>query len=106
VDAGVDLNKLGKDDVRVKGKNVTINLPDARILGSSLDEYRIRLYDRDRGLLTIRGNYALIEEARRDAEDRIVAARDNGIVEQVQNNAEDSIRGFLIILGYKEVVLT
>jgi hypothetical protein len=81
VEAGVDLNELGEDDVRVVGKTVTIDLPNARILGSSLDEDQTRLYDRDRGLLKIRGNDELLEQARRKGEDKMVeVARESGII--------------------------
>jgi drug/metabolite transporter (DMT)-like permease len=64
VQAGVDLDSLGPEDVSVVGKTVTIDLPEARILGSSLNEDKTRLYDRDRALLKPRGNDELIEEAR------------------------------------------
>jgi hypothetical protein len=105
VQAGIDLEELSQRDVQVEGQRVTIDLPQARILDSSLDEDKTKLYDRDRGLLRIRGNDALLEEARRDAEDRMVeAARQNGIVEQAQNNAEESLRVFVTSLGYEDVV--
>ncbi len=105
VHAGIDLEELGQRDIQVEGQRVTIDLPQARILDSSLDEDKTKLYDRDRGLLRIRGNDTLLEEARRDAEDRMVeAARQNGIVEQAQNNAEESLRAFVTSLGYEDVV--
>lgn len=107
VRAGVNLDELGEDDVQVDGKKVTIDLPEARILGSSLDEDKTELYDRDRGLLKIRGNDTLLEDARRDAEDTMVGvARENDIIEQARNNAEDSIRVLVGSLGYEEVVFT
>ena len=103
VEAGVDLDTLGPEDVRVVGKTVTIDLPEARILGSSLDENRTRLYDRDRGLFTP-GDDELIEEARRKAEDRVVEiARENDILEKAQDNAEDSIRTLMTSSGYERV---
>ena len=105
VEAGVDLDELEESDVRVVGETVIIELPQARILDSSLDEDATRLYDRDRGLFKIRGNDELIEEARRDAEDRIVeTARENDILEKAQNNAEVSIRALVISFGYEKVV--
>jgi cell division protein FtsL len=105
VEAGINMDEVDKEDVHVVGKKVTIDLPDAKILSSSLDEDKTRLYDRDRGLLKIRGNDALLDKARRDAEDRIVdIAKENGIVEQAQNNAKDSIRTLLLNSGYKKVV--
>lgn len=106
VEAGIDLGELGPDEVRIVGETVIVDLPDARILGSSLDEDKTRLYDRDRGLL-IGGNDQLIEEARRDAEDEIVeTARENGILAKAQNNAEASIRTLVISFGYDEVQFT
>jgi Protein of unknown function (DUF4230) len=104
VEAGVDLDELGSEDVRVTGDTVYIDLPAARILDSSLDEDKTRVYDRDRGVLKIRGNDDLIEEARRDAEDRMVkAAKDNDILTKAQENAEASIRTLITSLGYDEV---
>jgi Protein of unknown function (DUF4230) len=107
VDAEVDLGQLGPEDVRVIGDTIYINLPEARILDSSLVEDKTRLYDRDRGLFRIRGNDEQIEEARRDAEDRIVeAARDNDILDKGQDNAETSISSLVTSLGYNEIRFT
>jgi hypothetical protein len=105
VQAGVNLDELGEDDVRVEEDGVTIDLPEARILSASLDEDETKLYSRERGLIDFRGDDALIEEARRDALDEIQStAQQNGIIEQAQTNAEGSIRGFLVTLGHEEVV--
>ncbi len=104
VEAGVDLSSLGKDDVRVEDEQVEINLPEPEILDSSLDEEKTRLYDRDQGLLRLRPDDALVEEARADAEDEILAAaRENGILDTAENNAEDAIRAFVTTLGFEEV---
>ena len=105
VQAGVNLDELGQDDVRVEEERVTIDLPEARILSAALDEEETKLYNRERGLIDFRGVDALIEEARRDALDEIRStAEDNGIIEQAQTKAEDSFRGFLITLGHEEVI--
>ena len=107
VEAGIDLGELGPDDVRIVGETVIVDLPDARILGSSLDEDNTGLYDRDRGLFRLRGNDELIEDARREAEDRIVeTARENDILEKAQNNAEDSVRVLVTSLGYERVMFS
>jgi hypothetical protein len=37
VEAGIDLDELGKVDVRVEGERVIIDLPEAHILDSSFD---------------------------------------------------------------------
>jgi len=107
VEAGIDLDELGPEDVRVKGDTVYIDLPEARILDSSLDEDKTRLFDRDRGLFKIRGNDELIEEASRDAEDRMVeAARENDLLDKARDNSEASISTLITSLGYDEVRFT
>lgn len=107
VQAGVNLDEMGEDDMRVEEDMVTIDLPEARILSASLKEDETKLYSRERGLIDFRGDDTLIEEARRDAVDEIQdAAENNGIIEQAQTNAEDSIEAFVMSLGYEEVVFT
>jgi hypothetical protein len=104
VEAGVDLADLGEDDVRVAGETVTIRLPDPEILSVSLDEEETRVYDRDFGLLNIHPDDALVEEARDVAVDRIEeAARDEDILDQAEQNAENSIRAFVASLGFERV---
>jgi hypothetical protein len=104
VEAGVDLAEIGRDDVRVDGETVTIRLPRPEILGSSLDEESTRVYDRDRGLLNLGADDALVQDARRDAEAGILkAAENNDILQQAETNAENSIRAFVTTLGFEEV---
>lgn len=104
VEAGVDLADLGPDDVRVDGEKVTIRLPEPEILSVSLDEERTRLYDRDQGILNLRPDDGLVEEARADAQDEILAAaHENGILDYAETNAEDSIRAFVTTLGFERV---
>ena len=104
VEAGVDLSGLKNDDVRVEGERVEIRLPEPQILDSSLDEDKTRLFDRDQGLLRLRPDDALVEDARADAEDEILAAaRENDIEDTAKTNAEDSIRAFVTTLGFEKV---
>ncbi len=104
VEAGVDLAKIGPEDVRVDGERVTIRLPEPEILSSSLNEEETGVYDRDQGFLNLRPDDDLVQEARREAEAEIVtAARENGILDTAETNAEESIRAFVTTLGFKEV---
>jgi Protein of unknown function (DUF4230) len=104
VEAGVDLAEMDEDAVRVDGDRVTIDLPEPQILSSSLDEERTRVYDRDRGLLSLGADDVLVQEARRDAEAEVVStAEENGILETAERNAEESIRAFVTTLGFEEV---
>jgi hypothetical protein len=104
VEAGVSLAELGEDDVRVDGEAVTIRLPEPEILFVSLDEEETRVYDRDFGPLNFRPDNGLVEEARDAALDKIEkAARDEDILDQAEQNTENSIRAFVTSLGFKEV---
>lgn len=72
---------------------------------SAWPQDQTKLYDRDRGMLRLRGNDDLLDDTRRDGKDRMVeTAREGGIFEQAQDNAEDSIRTFVTSLGYREVM--
>jgi hypothetical protein len=104
VEAGVNLADLGRDDVRVEGETVTIRLPEPEILSVSLDEEETGVYDRDFSLLNFRPDDDLVEEARGVAVDRIEqAARDEEILDQAEQNAENSVRAFVTTLGFEEV---
>jgi hypothetical protein len=104
VEAGVDLSEVGEDDVRVEGETVTIRLPEPEVLSASLDEEKTRVYDRDYGPLNLRPDDDLVEEARAEAEERIeAAARENGVLDTAETNAEDSIRALVGILGFERV---
>ncbi|MGI9048965.1 MAG: DUF4230 domain-containing protein [Rubrobacteraceae bacterium] len=104
VEAGVDLSGLSKNDVKVNGKSVTIRLPESKVLSTSLDENRTRVYDRQQGLLNIRPSDAMAEQARRDAEREILAAAEkNGIRDQARKNAESSIGALVTTIGLDKV---
>jgi Protein of unknown function (DUF4230) len=104
VEAGVDLGDINKDDVSANGESVTIELPEPEILSASLDEERTRVYDRDFSPLNVRPDDDLVERARLRAVEKIEdAARENKILETAERNAEDSIRAFVITLGFDEV---
>ena len=104
VEAGVNLADISKDDVRVSGDTVTIRLPEPEILSTSLDEEKTRVYDRDFSPLNVRPDDDLVEEARARAVEKVEgAARENGILDTAEQNAEDSIRAFVTTLGFEEV---
>ena len=103
VEAGVDLARMGEEDVRVEGEVVTIRLPEPEVFSASLDEEETDVYDRDFSPLNLRPDDDLVEEARGEAVERIeAAAHENGILDQAENNAEDSIRAFVTTLGFEE----
>jgi hypothetical protein len=104
VEAGVDLGEIQKDDVSVNGDAVTIDLPEPELLSASLDEDATLVYARDLSPLNIHPDDDLVEEARLRAVEKIEAsARENGILNAADQNAQNSIRAFVTTLGFEEV---
>jgi hypothetical protein len=88
VKAGVDLQELGPNDVRVEEKKAFIKLPPARITDVYLDDQKTRVVDRATGLLRA-FDKDLEQNARRQAVDDLArSARFNGI----QSDAEERAR--------------
>jgi hypothetical protein len=103
--AGVDLDKLTPDDIRIDAKGrVYLHLPEPEIFVATLDNKQSYVYDRDTGLLT-RGDVTLEAAARKAAEDEIrKAALEDGILEQAQKNAESTLYGMLRAMGIPDVI--
>jgi hypothetical protein len=90
--------------VQVNGNSVTIRLPEPEILSTRLNEEETRVYDRDFSLLNFRPDDGLVDEAREQALREVKeAARENGILDYAESNAENSIRVFVTSLGFEEV---
>jgi hypothetical protein len=104
VEAGVDLGDIHEDDVRVAGDTVAMDLPKPEILSASLNEKTTRVYDRDLSPLNFHPDDDLVKEARLRAVEKIkAAARENGILDAADQNAQDSIRAFVTTLGFEKV---
>lgn len=102
--AGVDLDKLSPDDLRVENGVLYVYLPAAEILSYSLDNEKSYNFDRETGAFT-RGNPNLETEARQAAEQEILnAALEDGILDQAQVNAEAYMLRLLLNLGFPEVI--
>lgn len=102
--AGVDLGKLGPDDLWVESGVLYVRLPEAEIFIATLDNEKSYVYDRDTGALT-RGDVDLETTARQAAEAEIKnAALEDGILLQAQRNAEDYLERLFLELGYPTVI--
>jgi hypothetical protein len=100
--AGVDLTRLGPDDIRVSGMSVFVTLPAAEVFVATLNNEATYVYDRQTALL---GQQVDLETlARQEAETRILqAALEDGILDLAQRNAELTVAGLLRGLGFEEV---
>lgn len=105
--AGVDLDKLGQDDIQVEDDGtVMVALPPAEVFITALDNERSYIYDREIGLLR-RGDIELESAARLAAEQEMLnAAIEDGILEQAQTNAENYLYRLLRSLGFSDVAFS
>ncbi len=103
--AGVDLDRVGADDVRVDELGrVHLDLPAAEIFITALDNDKTYVFDREVGLLR-KGDVQLESAARLAAEQEMEkAAIEDGILEQAQLNAEAYLYRLLRSLGFADVV--
>ncbi len=102
--AGVDLDKLGEDDLWLDGGVLRVRLPQPEIFVATLDNDKSYVYDRETGLLT-HGDVQLETAARQVAEAEIEnAALEDGILDLARVNAEAFLFRFLRNLGFPDVV--
>ena len=104
--AGVDLEKMEPQDIRLEGSVVSITLPPAEIFVTTLDNDKSYVYNRQTGIFT-HGDVNLETTARRAAEDEIQkAAIDDGILTLAQQNAEYYLARLVRSLGYTDVIFS
>lgn len=102
--AGVDLEKLSPQDLRLQNGVLYVRLPEAEIFIATLDNAKTYVYDRETGVLT-KGNIQLETEARRAAEEEIrKAALEDGILTQANRNAQAYLLRLFLQLGYRDVI--
>jgi hypothetical protein len=106
VTAGIDLEKLQPENLRLDGKVLYVLLPEAEVFLASLDNEKTYVYERDTGIL--RQPIQNLETlARQSAEQEIrTAAIDDGILKLARQNAETFLSRFFRALGYAEVIFT
>ncbi len=102
--AGVDLEKLREEDVKVTDDDrVVIVLPPAEVFVVRLDSEKTFVYDRETGLFGLKPD--LETAARLAAEQEILrAALADGILETADRNARSFLEGFIRSFGFQGVV--
>lgn len=102
--AGVDLEKLRPEDLRLENGVLYIIMPEPEIFIATLDNEKSYVYDRNTGVLN-RGDINLETTARRAAEQEIAnAAREDGILDLAGQNAERYLESLFLSLGYNDVI--
>ncbi len=101
--AGLDMAKMEPSDLWLQDGVLNVRLPAAEILVATLDNNKSYVYDRQTGLLAT-ADPNLETSARQVAEVEIrQAAIEDGILDQAEANAQQSLRWFFESLGYKQV---
>ncbi|HIE25519.1 MAG TPA: DUF4230 domain-containing protein [Anaerolineales bacterium] len=102
--AGIDLEKLGPENMKLEGDTLYVTLPPAEVFIATLDNAKSYVYDRETGALT-HGDTNLETTARQAAEQEIYkAAMEDGILKLAQQNAEHFLEKFFEALGYDKVI--
>jgi hypothetical protein len=103
VKAGVNLDRLQSNDVRVSKRKVFIKLPPPQITDAYLDDQQTRVVERTTGLLR-EFDKDLEQTTRQNAVDDIRrAARTGGILKDAQDRARAQIKSLFLQLGFEEV---
>ena len=102
--AGIDMEKIGPEQLRLENGVLYVTLPPAEIFVATLDNQKSYVYNRETGFLS-QGVQDLETLARQSAEDEIrKAALEDGILNQAQVNAENYLFRFFQALGYDSVI--
>lgn len=107
VRAGVDLSQIEAEDVQVVSDTIRITLPPPILLDSKIDVNRSRVYDYDRGFLSLGPEEPGLQTfAEQQALLQVVAsACDAGILEDANEKAQTAVQQLLSVSGYREVIV-
>lgn len=102
--AGIDMEKIAPEDLRLDNGVLYVTLPPPEIFIATLDNEKSYVYDRKTGVLT-HGDINLETTARQAAEAAIRnAALEDGILELAGQNAEAYLYRFFAALGYPNTI--
>lgn len=103
VKAGIDLKKIGPDDVTISGKTLTIALPKPQITDCYLDDAQTKVIERTTGFLRSLDK-DLEQTTRQYAVDDIRrAAMQSGIFNDANDRAREELRVFFQQAGFETV---
>lgn len=106
VRAGIDLNQITTEDIKVSDNKIVINLPPPQILDSKIDVNHSYVYDYDRGFLNLGPDVAphLQTLAQQKTLEKVVnTACSEGILDTANEKAEDAIAQLLTTTGSRKV---
>jgi hypothetical protein len=108
VKAGIDLDRLKPEQIKVENNKLEIQLPPPIILDSKIDVNRSYVYDYDRGFLGLGPDVGtdLQTFAQRETLAKITtSACEQGVLEEANKRAELVVSQLLTTAGYENVVV-
>jgi hypothetical protein len=103
VKAGVDFRQLKPEDLKVQGKTLWINLPQARITDAYLDDKETKVIERSTGFLRS-FDKDLEQNVRRTAvDDMRQSASRGGILKDANDRARTQLASFFHQMGFERV---
>jgi hypothetical protein len=107
--AGIDLNKLKSEDVKIDGadsRSIHVSLPPSEIFATTLDNQGTRVYARTTGLL-VPADQNLESDTRTKAQHQLQeSALSDGILDAARKNARATITALLFSFGFQHVEVT
>jgi len=108
VRAGVDLSAIDASNIALEGDRLTVQLPPPQVLDHKIDVSRSKVYDYDRGFLSLGPDAAaeLQTLAQQETLNRIVStACDNDLLQQANQRAVTVVTQLLTTAGYDDAVI-
>jgi hypothetical protein len=107
IKAGIDIGSVNKNNFKIDGKNVSVRLPEPKVISISIPAERIKVEYQDVGLF--RDPYTASErnQLAAQAETQIRNSIDSlGILQQAKANTSLFVSNFLKRLGYENIDIT
>ncbi len=102
--AGVDMQKLGPEDMWLENGVLKVRLPEPEVFIATLDNEKTYVFERETSIFR-QSDQNLETLARKAAEEEIEkAALEDGILETARLNAETYLTRFFMALGYHDVI--
>jgi hypothetical protein len=105
VKAGLDLDRLGPNDIQIEGKKIHITLPRPRVTDVYLDDHSTQIVERSTGLLRT-FDKDLEQNARAAAVEELrLGALQNGILKDAAERGQAQLTILLYQLGFADIDL-
>ncbi len=102
--AGIDMGKVGPEQMRYEGNILYVTLPSAEVFSYEMDESKTQAWTIQDGLFVDTDPNAVLEALLTGREVILQAAMEDGILTQAQVNAEAFLLKFFAALGFPNTI--